>query len=305
MGAKIYDGDAFSGLSGNKKDKAYKITSEKCDEYYDTYQQAMNNTANRTSVSPYVDRLIRLIDKNDGRTYKQEITTARAAMRDYTEVASRLDADDYRFDAKYEEWNTTCTTEEADRECVNARERSIISTPYCAEHYTSYESALNAKLDTSIEKYKKDIAQRCVDEANRQCDSAREMCLNVNAKRISGNTAAGYRQADEQALPGLRTKLDSAVDALKNACDTIAESDNNDAKGLSKGAAVGIGAAVGAVAGGVLGYTITDSIQKAALDQAEQAAIKEFMENVGSKIQCYIGGDEVGSYGDVISTSME
>ena len=37
----------------------------------------------------------------------------------------------------------------------------------------------------------------------------------------------------------------------------------------------------------------------------EQEAIKEFMDNVGSKIHCYIGSDEVGTFGDVISTSME
>ena len=94
---------------------------------------------------------------------------------------------------------------------------------------------------------------------------------------------------------------------LNRQCKKLArdENDKKDGKGLSRGAAAGIGAAAGAIAGGALAYHITDSIMDAALDKAEQEAIKEFMDTVGSKIKCYIGGDEVGEYGEVISTSME
>ena len=66
-----------------------------------------------------------------------------------------------------------------------------------------------------------------------------------------------------------------------------------------------LGGIVGAGAGAGLAYAITKSVQDAELDKAEQTAIQEFMDNVGSKIHCYIGSEEVGTYGDVISTSME
>ena len=66
-----------------------------------------------------------------------------------------------------------------------------------------------------------------------------------------------------------------------------------------------IGGLVGAGAGAGLAYAITDSVQNAQLDKAEQEAITEFMNNVGSKIHCYIGSEEVGTFGDVISTSMD
>lgn len=127
------------------------------------------------------------------------------------------------------------------------------------------------------------------------------------SKRVGGYTTTVSQQQNEanRALESARNDLNMSMSTLRSECKKLANDEDDDEGKLSKGAAAGIGAAVGAVAGGVLGYTITDSIQKAALDQAEQAAIKEFMENVGSKIQCYIGGDEVGSYGEVISTSME
>ena len=65
------------------------------------------------------------------------------------------------------------------------------------------------------------------------------------------------------------------------------------------------GAIVGAVGGGVLGYTITDAVLDAQLDQAGNEAYKAFMEAVGSKIHCRIGSENVGSYGQIIETSVK
>lgn len=97
------------------------------------------------------------------------------------------------------------------------------------------------------------------------------------------------------------------LNELKSLCEDATDDSDNDNGGLTKGEKIGagVGAGVGAIAGGLLGYYITDSIMDAQLDKAEQEAIKEFMDSVGSKIKCYIGGEEVGNYGQVISTSME
>ena len=65
----------------------------------------------------------------------------------------------------------------------------------------------------------------------------------------------------------------------------------------------------GAVASGVVGTLIvnklTRDIQDTNLDSAEKAAYNEWMDSIGKHIRCYIGADEVGMYGDIISTSME
>ena len=95
--------------------------------------------------------------------------------------------------------------------------------------------------------------------------------------------------------------LNNAMVQLKNDCVTLANSSTN-TKGRTVAAA--ISGVVTSVAG-ALGYHIVDEIQKQERSQAEQEAIKKFMDEVGSKIHCYIGADEVGRYGDVISTSME
>ena len=60
-----------------------------------------------------------------------------------------------------------------------------------------------------------------------------------------------------------------------------------------------------AVAGGALTFFATKAIKDANLDKAEQEAYDMFMKEIGEHIYCYIGGEEAGQYGDVITTSME
>ncbi|MBQ8041831.1 MAG: hypothetical protein IJ273_00710, partial [Alphaproteobacteria bacterium] len=135
-------------------------------------------------------------------------------------------------------------------------------------------------------------------------------CPKVESRNEKGNVVM-ICQSDwneSAAKSEAKNKANKELEKLANVCRQLVENGDTtttDKKGLSTGAAAGIGAGVGAIAGGILGYTITDSIQQANLDSAERAAIDEFMNNVGSKIRCFIGGDEVGTYGDVISTSME
>ena len=66
-----------------------------------------------------------------------------------------------------------------------------------------------------------------------------------------------------------------------------------------------IGTGVGMVAGGLIVNRLTKDIQKSQLDDAKRAAYEEWMNEVGNHIQCYIGSDEVGTYGDVIGTTLE
>lgn len=99
------------------------------------------------------------------------------------------------------------------------------------------------------------------------------------------------------------SNISAAVTALQTECG------NWDDKGASaqktKSISTAIGTGVGAIAGGVLAYQATKSVQESKLDKVEQAAYDEWMNEVGNHIRCFVGGDEVGQYGDIISTSME
>ncbi len=62
---------------------------------------------------------------------------------------------------------------------------------------------------------------------------------------------------------------------------------------------------VGALAGGLLGYGITKNVLDVKYEKAENSAIAEWLQEVGSHIHCYLGGEELGSYGDVISFDID
>ena len=111
---------------------------------------------------------------------------------------------------------------------------------------------------------------------------------------------------DDKALDASDiARIKKSFEDLKGLCESSDEVDAANAEAKKKRTAAAIGAGVGAVGTGLLAWGVTKSIQDAELDKAQQAAIQEFMDTVGSKIRCFIGAEEVGAYGDVIQTRME
>ncbi|HBP26436.1 MAG TPA: hypothetical protein DD611_00375, partial [Alphaproteobacteria bacterium] len=101
----------------------------------------------------------------------------------------------------------------------------------------------------------------------------------------------------------------TALDRLSNACQSqadLASTSGNKSNAQSK---TWIGSTVGAVAVGTAGAFLlnraTRDIQDSNMDAAQKAAYNEWMNSVGKHISCYVGGDEAGTYGDIITTSIE
>lgn len=90
---------------------------------------------------------------------------------------------------------------------------------------------------------------------------------------------------------------------IKAECEKFTNTDAKDGWFQNWGGATIIGAGT-ALVGGITAHKIVSDSHATKLDAAEQQAYKEFMDNFGSKIRCFIGADEVGTYGDMISTSM-
>ena len=62
---------------------------------------------------------------------------------------------------------------------------------------------------------------------------------------------------------------------------------------------------VGAVGGGILAYKIAQNALEVKDENAENEAVKAWMEDVGSHIKCYLGGEELGEYGDPIYFELD
>ena len=66
-----------------------------------------------------------------------------------------------------------------------------------------------------------------------------------------------------------------------------------------------VGAGISAAAGGIIINRLTKNIQDSSLSAEEKQAYEDWMSNVGDKIHCYLGGEDLGTYGEYISISIE
>lgn len=134
--------------------------------------------------------------------------------------------------------------------------------------------------------------------------------INSSLNKLTGDftttvEANGVRKTEinEQARAAAINDAQTKLEGLKNQCDNYIYDDTKDDRNHKL--ATGLGAGAGAIIGGVLTYNIIDDVWEDEINAAGRAAATEWMDSVGKHIRCYIGGEEVGNYGDMISTSME
>jgi len=317
LGAGIQDGSVFSGLTGKSKKDAKELTVENCNKYYNNYTTAVADVNTRSAVPTYVNNLINLVETNadSGDDKLTKATTARAKLANYQAALTGVGmtyTDQYGNASERD-----CTPAEKEAQAVAAADAVIASlAPKCTYRWATINAyCKNGRNDTGVFAASGDTnteLQCCgsgdmvkteAEKAYNRVNSA--VCKTVTPATVT-NSAASQAAAAQNELLAKTGELTAAMGDLQAACVALAnDDDDSDSEAKKKRTAAAIGAGVTAVAGGILGWQVTKSIQDANLTKAEQEAIKEFMDNVGSKIRCYVGADEVGMYGDMISTSME
>lgn len=142
---------------------------------------------------------------------------------------------------------------------------------------TGYAAQLNVdeEIRKSVSDAYVDLGSDCIGETNKK------KCENYNALLVRLGNACQI-QSDKASISGNKSSAQSKT---------------------------WIGSTVGAVAVGTAGAFLlnraTRDIQDSNMDAAQKAAYNEWMNSVGKHISCYVGGDEAGTYGDIITTSIE
>ena len=144
-------------------------------------------------------------------------------------------------------------------------------------------------------------AQNAVDEWA-EAQNLIDRYTSMSSGTEKDNLKTQYEEADKN-ISTLRTTAGTALTTLDAECDA-ADGTKGTTWWQRNGGAL-VGGVVTAAAGGFLVNKATRDIQAANLSAAEQAAYDEFMDEVGNHLKCYIGTQEVGQYGDIISVSME
>ena len=110
-----------------------------------------------------------------------------------------------------------------------------------------------------------------------------------------GQQTGGKRFQESKAYETFLTDMNT----LETACQKVEDEAGHSKAGLN--AAVAGGAAVVA---GLSGFLITKGVQEVKYENAANEAVKAWMEEVGDHITCYVGTEEVGTYGDPIALEI-
>ena len=121
------------------------------------------------------------------------------------------------------------------------------------------------------------------------------------AEKYNTTVKAEQRPSEARAAA---TKLRTACSDL-SVMDASALKQAQDKNFWNNGGGRALVDATGATLLGVAGGVTTAQIMKESNRTQFTAEQQEWMNDVGRHITCYIGGDEAGSYGDIITTSLE
>ncbi len=115
------------------------------------------------------------------------------------------------------------------------------------------------------------------------------------ADQTYGQQTGGKRFQDSDAYKTFLTDMNK----LETACKNVEDEAGHSKAGLN----VAVGAVSAAVGGGIT-FAAIKAAQRIKYENAANEAVKAWMEEVGDHITCYVGTEEVGTYGDPIALEI-
>lgn len=184
--------------------------------------------------------------------------------------------------------------------------------PKCNGWLTQAESGLATTGVVSSEESGNSLSAGIIGNLNAAKTECGAACANITLPttiaivKVKDGVAAvdgvqGTRIQDDEYY---KETFEKDLSALEKLCQEESAGETASEKNKRRNANLAAGA-VTTLVGGALGAGITASVLQAKYEKAENEAIAAWMEEVGEHIQCYIGGEEMGSYGDTISIEIE
>ena len=130
-------------------------------------------------------------------------------------------------------------------------------------------------------------------------ERAQTECAKLRTASGCTDTIKPTDEGDDAAL----TACKESANAVAVVCDAALDSDVAEAK-KTNAARIAI-PVVSTLAGGALGAGITASVIKQKKENIQNEAAQKWMDEIGEHIQCYLGTDELGTYGDVVSIELD
>ena len=298
-----------------EKNEAGKTCNNELDKANEAYGRFVLYNDNDTSAQKYKE-------------YQDAVDHANKAMRSARNAGANVAGIEFPVINGYTaaqaevkgEWEWKDTT----KNTINNKYIDVIKkSKYCDTGCDPYINAAKVKLmdgapsdkqgTTEIEEIKTNIetaanavATKAKDSNDTEVsDQFTALATSIKTENFEINQTKEPKAAVEAQsfnLASAKATFPTNVSKLRDIC-TEMETSKEDTSGRRNRNLVAGG--VGALAGGLLGYGITKNVLDVKYEKAENAAIAEWLQEVGSHIHCYLGGEELGSYGDVISFDID
>ena len=112
-----------------------------------------------------------------------------------------------------------------------------------------------------------------------------------------------YTKSNPVITESAVSSFESGLNDMKAACENVSD-DSKMSDGSAKAMRIAV-PIVTAAAGTALATGITASVLKGKYEKASNEAIEEWMSEIGDHITCYLGGEELGNYGDVVTFEIQ
>ncbi|MFQ6704586.1 MAG: hypothetical protein ACLRFP_05915 [Alphaproteobacteria bacterium] len=158
---------------------------------------------------------------------------------------------------------------------------------------------------------KNGISEATVTKWGNYCTTAIDAALDDGTDETvkSAYKSQAYTACSNLAIPASegckKNATDNELKALRLACDNYESYADNGQRGKSQNAARIAVPIATTLAGGALGAGITASVIKQNRENIKNTAAQQWMDEIGEHIQCYIGTEELGTYGDVVSIELD
>ncbi len=285
LGNAIQEGNILGSLTGigdNKKAAASKEKNiETCTSKADSATSALRSTATYNDAIAYADAA--LVAARKLNIESSATTNLNNALANFSAAMNTTGKEQVTQTTQYE----ISVINNAKAKLPGLR--TLLMT----------EEGKGERANQQLIKQYRDQIKSLEETANTPIYTATDVVLKNNA-----SNAAARAAAMGDTVSQLQTALSTVRDACAKADDKGDGKDGEDKKN-TKWIAPVVGSVVTSVAGGFLMNRAVKDIQQSNLDSATKAAYQEWMNSVGSKIHCYIGADEAGDYGDIITTSIE
>ena len=181
---------------------------------------------------------------------------------------------------------------------ANAKNSNLTTQKQNKQRCVSSASYASANASSNVT-----LAQSYLNTASEYCkkvtNATNTLCNVSDAAKVALTADGSNKDAIAKAIQ------DNAT-AIQKECEFVSDLAVDDETAKSKNLAARITVPfVTTVAAGGLGYGITASVVKMKKENIKNEAAQKWMDEVGEHIQCYLGADELGSYGDVVSIELD